>query len=105
MINKILMAARKLTSAGGRDEQQHADLELVSLVADYFNPGRSSSHCRKCGAPLVWIKTAAGANAPLDATPIDGVDADGEHHRIRLSHFSTCPRAAEVRRETDEARR
>jgi hypothetical protein len=73
--------------------------ELVRLVADYFNPGRSpSTTCKYCDAPLIWVKTSPGGkNAPLDVVPIQGIDADGITHRIYLNHFSTCPHAERVR--------
>ncbi len=112
MIDKILKAARKLHAGDvvrvegtGKDcpEQMvetdvEAFRELVDLVADYFNPGRSDSTCKFCGAPLVWIVTGRGAKAPLDAASIEGLDAGGIHRRIRLSHFATCPKAPGGRR-------
>ncbi len=71
--------------------------ELMRLAADYFNPGRApNTLCKKCGAPLLWVKTATGANAPLDPVMIVGIDADGISHRVYLNHFSTCPKAHEV---------
>ncbi len=109
MIDKILKAARRLADgdAAGvpdREAQKAHYRELIVTVSDYFNPGRSDAHCRKCNAPLVWVKTPAGANAPLDPVAITGIDANGEAHTIHLSHFSTCPDAAEVRAETDAAK-
>lgn len=74
-----------------------AFVDMAAAAVDYFHPGRSTAACKFCGAPLIWIKTPANANAPLDACPIDGLDANGEHHRIHLSHFSTCPEAERVR--------
>ncbi|KKN56871.1 hypothetical protein LCGC14_0567960 [marine sediment metagenome] len=125
MIDKILKAARKvaadhkqhtvaippgpeaeeLLGASGRkhthvliETDVEAFEELVRLASDYFNPGRAAGGglCKKCGAPLLWVKTTSGANAPLDAAMIVGIDADGVSHRVHLNHFSTCPRAAEV---------
>ncbi len=111
MIDKILKAARKVAAgktinllladaldAGrtyppGTTEYVEAYNELVRVVDDYFNPGRSDSTCKFCGAPLVWIVTGRGAKAPLDAASIEGLDAGGIHRRIRLSHFATCPNA------------
>ena len=112
MIDKILMAARKLADTDHRrvDRVLHVDAfepyaELVRLVNDYFNPGRAAGGglCKKCGAPLLWVKTPNGANAPLDPVMIAGLDADGVAHRIYLNHFSTCPKADEVRREKNAA--
>ena len=105
MIDKMLKAARKLAAGEpGRVDRvlSYEQLEpyeaLVRLADDYFNPGRAAggSLCKKCGAPLLWVKTAAGANAPLDPVMIVGIDADGISHRVYLNHFSTCPKAGEV---------
>ena len=132
MIDKILMAARKVAAdykiheKPGRppafltpeaeaarqrlperviETDVEAFEELMRLVNDYFHPGRAAGGglCKKCGAPLLWIKTSSGANAPLDAVMIAGIDADGVAHRIYLNHFSTCPKADEVRREKNAA--
>lgn len=91
MIDKLLKASRRL--AKDRDDPEALE-ELVQAAADYFNPGRSTSLCRACQAPIVWTKTPAGKNAPLDATPITGLDANGESHQIYVSHFATCPAAS-----------
>ncbi len=99
MIDKILMAARIATQTDADpttlDARRAAFRALVRLVDDYFSAGRSDAHCRACRAPIIWTKTAAGKNAPLDAVPITGMDADGEMRRVYLSHFATCPAAAE----------
>ena len=47
---------------------------------EFDNMGR----CASCQAPIVWTITAKGNRAPLDR---DGV-----------SHFATCPNAADHRR-------
>lgn len=117
MIYKLLMAARRVgadyTIHGipGRlvgdpcktvlavETDTEAFAELAGAAADYFAGGRSPSSCRFCRAPIVWVKTEAGKNAPLDACPIEGIDADGKHRRIHLSHFITCPHAEKVRAE------
>ena len=41
-------------------------------------------HCRSCGAPVWWGRTAKGKACPLDVQ-------SGE--RTAVSHFSTCPQA------------
>ncbi|MCP4871616.1 MAG: hypothetical protein GY898_23145 [Proteobacteria bacterium] len=110
MIDKILKAARVVGEAaqihdlpGGTIESPNVERvittdveafeELVRLVEDYFNPGRApGSLCQFCQAPLVWIKTGNNSRAPLDAAHVSGLDDTGRHHRIRLSHFATCPR-------------
>ncbi len=72
--------------------------ELAGAVGDYFAVGRSPSTCKWCQAPLVWVVTAANKKRmPLDACPIEGLDADGVHHRIHLAHHATCPAIAKRR--------
>lgn len=79
------------------------------------NVGRPAT-CRSCGAAIVWCKTANGKTMPVDAEPADSGNvrvADGiatvlgalEVHAaraageaLRLSHFASCPQAAEHRR-------
>ena len=51
----------------------------------YDTKGGEPGKCRGCGAAIVWVKTAKGKNMP--------VDADGQ------SHFATCPKAQDFRRE------
>jgi hypothetical protein len=74
------------------------------------------SKCKSCGAEIVWVKTESGRTMPLDATPVDPVEVDrtciidngvakfgaidcrhDEPHYV--SHFSTCPQAAQHRKE------
>lgn len=53
--------------------------------------------CRSCRAMIVWFKTPAGKNMPVDAESVrhDDIELDLERH---VSHFSTCPDAARHRR-------
>lgn len=43
--------------------------------------------CASCRAPIVWATTTKGNRAPLD--------------RDGISHFSSCPNAADHRRKPD----
>jgi len=76
--------------------------------------------CKSCNAPIVWAITPKGKRAPIDAEPSDkgniriqtdaaapiahylseielaAARASGE--RLHLSHFVTCPQAAQHRR-------
>jgi hypothetical protein len=70
--------------------------------------------CRTCGAPIIWAVTQNGRRMPLDADPvasprgwftIEGATASGDDlavavpsRPIFVSHFATCPQAAEHRR-------
>jgi hypothetical protein len=65
------------------------------------------SKCRSCGAAIVWATTSTGKQAPFDAKPIATTDlkpiGDGTYlasntMRGYVSHFATCPNAAQHRR-------
>lgn len=75
------------------------------------------SVCKSCGAEIVWIRTQAGKPHPLDAKPEkrwvalgdltcggpidDRMDAASHGWSLvdtYVSHFATCPHAAEHRK-------
>lgn len=78
------------------------------------------SHCRSCGAPMIWANTITGGAMPLDAQPSSNGNIElrlerarwrahvltaaelellkGQGLELRTSHFVTCPHAAEHRR-------
>lgn len=62
------------------------------------------STCRSCGAEIMWIKTKADKNMPVNMTPTNlerrapkytETVFDPERHE---SHFATCPKADQHRR-------
>jgi len=67
-----------------------------------------SATCRTCGAPIRWAVTAAGRRMPLDTKPVTlfvlvGSTDEQGNQRVDtrtgyVSHFATCPQAAEHRR-------
>ena len=73
--------------------------------------------CRSCDAPIIWTVTTNGKRMPVDADPIVAArgfrlddEVEGEaplaiftqtpaaDERLFVSHFSTCPNAAQHRR-------
>lgn len=77
--------------------------------------------CRSCSAPIVWCKTDAGRNMPIDIEPADDGNIavytapDDDHLHAQVvrpgepvaggdsglryrSHFSTCPNGERHRR-------
>ena len=64
------------------------------------------SKCRSCGAKIIWATTERGKRMPLDAvadTRIVLEHRDGQPPLARVvatyvSHFTTCPNAAEHRK-------
>lgn len=53
--------------------------------------------CRSCNASIIWFRTAAGKNMPVDSDTVQSGDAllDLSRHK---SHFATCPNANAHRR-------
>ena len=80
------------------------------------------SRCRSCGRQIIWIRTRAGRNMPCDTTLINySLDGNGTDNIVTpsgtvlrcnaqgispekadgagyISHFATCPNAANHRR-------
>lgn len=48
--------------------------------------------CRSCDADIVWLKTAAGKDMPVDAASASPEDQvfDAKKHK---PHWATCPNA------------
>lgn len=62
---------------------------------------RRITRCRTCQARIVWLKTAAGKNMPVDADSVEPGDETFEYGR-HVSHFSTCKQADQHRRRKRE---
>jgi hypothetical protein len=70
------------------------------------------SRCRSCNAEIIWAVTDSGKRMPLDAEPAErptglfrlDTSCDPPHassaagEPVYLSHFVTCPNAAQHRR-------
>lgn len=49
----------------------------------------STTPCRECGMPIIWLKTRNQKNIPVDPINVDDFDVfDREKHTC---HFDTCP--------------
>jgi hypothetical protein len=64
-----------------------------------------AAKCKSCEKPIYWIRTKAGRHMPVDCDveggqkPFVPVPGDGEpQNGIGVSHFATCPNAAQYRR-------
>lgn len=63
-----------------------------------------TSSCSSCGAAIVWVETSSGKSMPLDAKPERrwvraGRTGESAHFaETYVSHFATCPNAAQHRR-------
>jgi hypothetical protein len=53
--------------------------------------------CSGCGKGIVWLKTAAGKNMPVDIETTKREDKEFDTSR-HVSHFSTCAEAARFRK-------
>ena len=58
---------------------------------------RRVARCRSCRARIIWLRTSAGKNMPVDADSVEPGDDefDADKH---VSHFSICPDANQHRR-------
>lgn len=54
--------------------------------------------CSSCRARIIWLKTRAGKNMPVDADTVEADDDDLDLER-HVSHFATCPQANQHRRQ------
>lgn len=69
------------------DDDEHADAVHEARI----------SRCRSCNAQIIWFKTPAGKNMPVNANSVERGDEvlDIKRH---ISHFATCPTAPQHRR-------
>jgi hypothetical protein len=69
-----------------------------------IHPETTFGRCRSCGAPIEWAQTAGGARVPFDppVVRVPGLDDCAELVEVdmtkTISHFATCPQAAQWRR-------
>jgi len=59
---------------------------------------RRITRCKStgCRAQIIWFKTAAGKNMPVDADSVKPEDAEYDPER-HVSHWATCPASAQFR--------
>jgi hypothetical protein len=63
------------------------------------NHERRIKRCRGCNAKIVWFKTEAGNNMPVDADTVEPEDNVEELDLKRhISHFATCTAADKYRK-------
>lgn len=55
------------------------------------------AECKRCKAPIVWLKTAKGANMPVDAATVKEGDYFYRSDR-HMPHWATCPDAKEFKK-------
>jgi hypothetical protein len=53
--------------------------------------------CSSCRAQIIWFKTEAGKNMPVDADTVEPEDEELDLTRHK-SHFATCPNANQHRK-------
>lgn len=67
------------------------------------------SNCRTCGAEIVWMKTRAGKNIPVDVPKFEKGEIANEavltatefNPKTMKSHFATCPDAQKWRKKDE----
>lgn len=60
-------------------------------IGEYALPAGDLSHCKSCGADIVWTRTAKGRAVPLSLATVQ--TRNGVH--FVLSHFVDCPQRDE----------
>jgi hypothetical protein len=55
------------------------------------------TNCQRCGAAIIFLPTAAGKHAPVDAETVP-IDAEVFDPKRMMSHFATCPYAEQFRK-------
>ena len=58
---------------------------------------RRITRCKSCHAKIIWFKTQAGKNMPVDADTVEADDQELDLSR-HSSHVATCPNANKHRR-------
>lgn len=89
------------------EDKHRADAERRSAREGLRDLGRKPrldhGTCRGCGQGILWTVTANGKRMPLDPKPVSGMDDLGEMRTVRISHFATCPKAPDFRRDPRQA--
>lgn len=57
---------------------------------------RRITRCKSCRKQIIWFKTAAGKNMPVDADTVEPSDTEMDLSRHQ-SHFASCPQAQQHR--------
>jgi len=57
------------------------------------------SRCKSCDEYIVWVKTEAGNNMPVDADSFEEGDELIFIPDKHISHFATCPNADQHRKQ------
>jgi hypothetical protein len=78
-------------SFGPMDSGDYFDSEARQAALEQAHE-RRISRCRSCHAKIIWFKTEAGKNMPVDADTVEpeDEDLDLEKHTV---HWATCPHA------------
>jgi len=60
--------------------------------------------CRACGADIIFLPTRNAKTNPTDAETVEPGDTLFDFNKHR-SHFYTCPKASEFRKNTNKKRK
>jgi len=57
--------------------------------------------CKACNTPIIWIKTVAGKNMPIDAIPVKAYQGNRItgyiNVDVHITHWATCPKAKQFK--------
>ncbi|MDD2999465.1 MAG: hypothetical protein PHV05_10430 [Candidatus Riflebacteria bacterium] len=73
--------------------------QTATAPATPSNQENDAMNCKSCGKEIIWLKTKTEANHPFDQrkTLVAVQGSDNQTHVVmgHVSHFATCPNAAE----------
>jgi len=84
---KVLSQAARLRAQADADGLPPVELPAPRRGEVEVPAGAPGGTCRSCGADILWITTARGAQMPLSVATLE--ERDGQ--RFALSHFADCP--------------
>ena len=94
------------------DKCPGCDRTIKSEVQMKYQKPTTAIPCRSCQTPIVFLKTTKGKNIPVDfdtLTESDKFDLQKGNkfffrHGEHISHFATCPNAAQHRKPPEDKR-
>lgn len=78
---------------GGSSDYQPDEVPFGS------DEGTRNVPCKSCGQPIIFLATTRGNTMPVNAETVKPGETRYDMNKGHVSHFATCPKAAEHRKE------
>lgn len=99
-----LATARAILAVAARSQSAGAEIPTTQSAfnsdVELPRPERPVLACRACGDPIVFLRTTAGKQMPVDAETA-GSDEIYNAARGHTSHYATCPKGAQFRKKKE----